>query len=99
MKPLSKKVRQKRPASGASYAVGYGRPPKATRFRMGQSGNPAGRPKGTKNSATIAKSALERVVTVTESGRRRRMSVRELACRRLADKALSGDIKSLQFLL
>jgi hypothetical protein len=27
-------------------AVGYRRPPKATRFAKGQSGNPAGRPRG-----------------------------------------------------
>jgi hypothetical protein len=29
--------------------VGYGRPPLATRFRPGQSGNPRGRPKGARN--------------------------------------------------
>lgn len=32
-----------------SYDVGYGRPPMETRFRPGQSGNPRGRPKGSKN--------------------------------------------------
>jgi hypothetical protein len=34
----------------APYEVGYGKPPKASRFRPGQSGNPAGRPRGSKNS-------------------------------------------------
>lgn len=34
---------------GASYEVGYGKPPAATRFQPGQSGNPRGRPKGAKN--------------------------------------------------
>ena len=29
--------------------VGYRRPPKKSRFKPGQSGNPKGRPKGTKN--------------------------------------------------
>ncbi len=33
----------------ADYEVGYGKPPEATRFRPGQSGNPRGRPKGAKN--------------------------------------------------
>src|SRR5579872_3351434 len=30
------------------YEVGYGKPPVHTRFRKGQSGNPRGRPRGTK---------------------------------------------------
>ena len=33
-----------------SYTVGHGKPPEATRFRTGQSGNPKGRPKGKKNT-------------------------------------------------
>ena len=33
----------------AGYEVGYGKPPEATRFKPGVSGNPKGRPKGTKN--------------------------------------------------
>lgn len=31
------------------YEVGYGKPPAASRFRKGQSGNPRGRPKGSRN--------------------------------------------------
>jgi hypothetical protein len=31
------------------YEVGYAKPPEATRFKPGQSGNPRGRPKGAKN--------------------------------------------------
>ena len=30
---------------GRGYEVGYGKPPKATRFKKGQSGNPKGRPR------------------------------------------------------
>ncbi len=33
----------------AAYEVGYAKPPKDTRFKPGQSGNPSGRPRGAKN--------------------------------------------------
>ncbi|WP_420392377.1 DUF5681 domain-containing protein [Acuticoccus sp.] len=35
--------------SSAEYAVGYGKPPVHSRFKPGQSGNPKGRAKGSKN--------------------------------------------------
>ena len=35
----------------AVYDVGYGKPPAATRFKSGKSGNPRGRPKGSANKA------------------------------------------------
>jgi hypothetical protein len=35
--------------SRATYEVGYGKPPRESRFKPGQSGNPGGRPKGSKN--------------------------------------------------
>lgn len=32
-----------------TYEVGYGKPPLASRFKPGRSGNPRGRPRGAKN--------------------------------------------------
>jgi hypothetical protein len=32
-------------ADSATYDVGYGKPPRRTQFRKGQSGNPGGRPR------------------------------------------------------
>lgn len=40
-------AKPKHDAIHREYEVGYGKPPEATRFRKGKSGNPGGRPKGT----------------------------------------------------
>jgi hypothetical protein len=32
------------------YDIGYGKPPEENRFKQGKSGNPQGRPKGSKNT-------------------------------------------------
>ena len=47
----------------------------------------------------MAREALERKISVTARGRKRSMSVREAAYRRLAEKAISGEIRALAYLL
>jgi len=56
------------------YEVGYGKPPTETRFVKGKSGNPSGRPKGTKNAATIFRDVTRQTIRVTENGIPREMS-------------------------
>lgn len=79
--------------------VGYCKPPKHTQFKPGQSGNPRGRPKGSKNFKTDVKDALEEPVRLTESGRRKTVSTQTAALRRLREKALRGDARALDRLL
>ncbi len=82
-----------------NYEVGKGRPPEATRWKPGQSGNPKGRPNGSRNAATMAKAALGRKVVATVNGTKRKMTVAEISYRRLADKAMAGDQKAFNYLL
>lgn len=91
----------KRPTrgTGRDYKVGKGRPPKATRWKPGQSGNRKGRPKGSRNAATMARAELKRKVTVTINGVSQKMSIEEVSFRRQSDKATAGDQKALAFLL
>jgi hypothetical protein len=78
------------------YGVGYGKPPLHTRFRKGQSGNPKGRSKGSKNFATIFMAAMSQSVTITENGKRKKISKIAAAVTQLANDAARGDKKSIQ---
>src|SRR6516165_6922676 len=89
------KVRKRR----APYAVGYGRPPTSSQFQPGHSGNPNGRPKGTRNVSSMARNTLERTTNVKVRGTWRKMTVRKAAYLRLAERAVAGDAKALDFLL
>ena len=81
------------------YKVGYKKPPLHTRFRKGQSGNPRGRPRGSKNFSTLLADALNEPVVVTEDGRRRRISKRELGLKQLANKFAMAEAQATKMLL
>jgi Family of unknown function (DUF5681) len=73
------------------YEVGYGRPPKASQFRKGQSGNPKGRPKGKRGVKTILRRILSEKVTIHENGRPLTMTKEELLFRKWYAMGLKGD--------
>jgi len=73
------------------YEVGFGRPPKATQFKSGKSGNPAGRPKGSKNLPTLLALELEKKVDVIVQGQPRRLSKGEVMVIKQVDRAISGN--------
>jgi hypothetical protein len=79
--------------------VGYGRPPLATSFRPGQSGNPRGRPKGARNLSTVIASALSEKVAITENGRRRQISKLDAAVKQLVNRAAAGETRATQLLI
>ena len=82
-----------------NYEVGYGKPPRHTRFPKGRSGNPAGRPRGKKNLATLLSDALDQKIIVVESGRRKKISKREAIVTQLVNKSASADLKATQIVL
>jgi hypothetical protein len=81
------------------YEVGFGKPPRRTRFRPGQSGNPRGRPRGMKNFSTAFKRELQARVPITDNGKRKMLSARDIIAKRLIHKALQGDLRSMMLLL
>jgi hypothetical protein len=81
------------------YVVGYGRPPKATQFKPGQSGNPKGRPKGRRSIGAVLRDVIEQRIAVTENGKTRRIPALEVMLRRLANDAMRNDPRALKLLL
>jgi hypothetical protein len=79
--------------------IGYRSPPRGSRFRPGQSGNPKGRPRGSRNFRTDLKSTLDNPVRLKEEGKARKVSTQEAALLRLREKALSGDARALDRLI
>ena len=76
------------------YEVGYGKPPKATRFLPGQSGNPKGRPKGAKNLTTDLMEELSELVPVREGDKLRRLPKQRALVKAAVAKAISGNMSA-----
>lgn len=79
--------------------VGYRHPPKSTQFKPGESGNPKGRPRGSRTLASMLREVTEMKISVTEGGKVRRLPVLLVAFRRLVSDVVCGDRSALKFLL
>jgi hypothetical protein len=78
------------------YRVGFGKPPKETRFKPNQSGNPKGRPRRPPTlHATVAK-VMKEQIKIREGERELRMSNLEALVRSAFRRALNGDPKILR---
>ena len=86
---MAKKAKGK-PNSGSG--VGYGRPPKHSQFRPGQSGYPQGRQKGTRNFKTDVKRTLTSPVKLVRDGIAQWVSTQEAALLRLREKAIGAGV-------
>ena len=78
------------------YEVGYGKPPKANQFKPGQSGNRKGRPKKPKNTVPHIKDELDQTITITENGKKHRITKRAAIYKRLVNDALKGDARKIE---
>lgn len=71
-------------------SVGYRRPPKATRFQKGQSGNPNGRPRNRRREIPYDH-VLGQLVSIREDGREKRVTAAEAFLLQLTKRGLQGD--------
>ena len=70
--------------------AGYRSPPRASRFRPGQSGNPKGRPRGRRKELPY-ETVLGQEVTIRENGHVRRITAAEAFLLQLTKRGLDGD--------
>tara|TARA_R110002096_G_scaffold332756_2_gene526777 strand:+ start:628 stop:1011 length:384 start_codon:yes stop_codon:yes gene_type:complete len=81
------------------YDVGFGKPPKKSQFKKGQSGNPNGRPKRCKNVLTDIHEELDEMVNVTEGCNTVRMTKQRALVKATIAKASQGHTPSVKLLL
>lgn len=74
------------------YEVGFGKPPRETQFRSGVSGNPKGRPKGSKNLASIVLAESRQKVRINSPRGSRQVTKLEAAVMQLGNKSAQGDL-------
>lgn len=76
-------------------------PPEETQWKEGESGNPAGRPKGTKNRATIARKWLEVLEKIKNpiTNAQEELTQEEIMTLAQIAKARKGDTRAYQALM
>ncbi len=87
------------PDKEPEYEVGYGKPPRRTRFTKGKSGNPRGRVPGGKNLKTLLSEALNERVIVAENGGRRKITKREAIITQIVNRSATADWRAIKILL
>lgn len=75
----------------ANYDIGYGKPPESGKFKPGQSGNPKGRPKSTKNLKTELEEELLEKIPIKEQGKVLKVSKQRAMLKALTARAMQGD--------
>ncbi len=76
------------------YEIGYGKPPRHTRFKKGYSGHPEGRPKGATNVKTEMKRLLAAKTAIKSGGAVQKVPTSRAMCMALIQKALKGDVRA-----
>ena len=77
-------------APKGDYAVGYARPPKATQFQPGQSGNSSGRPRGRPSLDELLLEEAARAVKLQVGDKVTHMEKDRALTRKVFDMALQG---------
>jgi hypothetical protein len=81
------------------HTIGYKKPPLTAQFKKGKSGNPKGRPKGSRNLRTDLEAELAETIQVSEGGTRKAISKQRAMLKSLTARALQGDTRAANTVL
>lgn len=84
-------------SAGEDDKVGYGRPPKATRFPKGRSGNPSGKPRKSKTSSladSVVRGLDQKITVVAQDGRKRRIRKGDALAEQIINTGLGKSISA-----
>jgi len=105
---MAKKRKTSATQPGSDYDVGYAKPPKHGQFKPGNTANPRGRPKGSKNKAprwshggfdALIREEAYRSMTVTDNGRPVKMPMMPAVIRWVGIDALGGRSRAQKLFL
>jgi hypothetical protein len=74
-------------------------PPKRTQFKPGQSGNPAGRPKGSISLKTKVDRELRKPISVVKNGKLTKMTKGDVIVAQLVESSMKGDVRTATMVL
>lgn len=77
--------------------VGYKKPPRRTRFKPGQSGNPRGRPRKKESLHDRLSGVILKQIVVRRGGKKEKMTQLEALLHSQLLKATQGDTRAVQF--
>jgi len=88
---------KRRHSTTSNVAVGYGRPPKKTQFKKGKSGNPRGRPRGSRGIGAVLRDVIQQKIPVRENGKVRHLPGLEVMLRQAFNDAMRSGPGAQKF--
>ena len=72
------------------------KPPKNSRFKLGESGNKSGRPKGSRNTYKVLDDLLNQKITMVQDGKTVKINKKTAILLQAVNSASKGDMKAIQ---